>query len=200
MIGLLIKDIYNLRKQLIWYLCMTILFFALSLALKNLAFCAALSALIAVSVPVSAIAYEEKENWQKFIAASGTDIKIIVLEKYLLGMIFALGCATVYLVAFLIGSGAGLKWSEYAIPVAMSAVVLSVVLPLVFKYGVEKGKVTVIVIVAALMVVWVGILTLLDRFAVNSDALVIGLSVAMAIISLIVSFAVSIKIYKRKEF
>ena len=93
-----------------------------------------------------------------------------------------------------------MKWSEYAIPVAISAVVLSVVLPLVFKYGVEKGKVAVIVIVAALMVVWVGILTVLDRYEVNSDALVIGLSVAMAIISLIVSFAVSIKIYKRKEF
>lgn len=38
MLGLLLKDIYNIKKQAIWYLAMIVLFCGLSIALKNVAF------------------------------------------------------------------------------------------------------------------------------------------------------------------
>lgn len=38
MLGLLLKDIYNIKKQAIWYLAMIVLFCGLSIALKKCCF------------------------------------------------------------------------------------------------------------------------------------------------------------------
>ena len=38
MSGLILKDLYNIRKQAIWYVVMIILFSVLSIVLKNAAF------------------------------------------------------------------------------------------------------------------------------------------------------------------
>lgn len=73
--GLLRKDLYNIRKQLLWYLSMLVVFFILAVALDNLSFSVSISILISTSVPVTAIAYEEKENWQKFAVAGGLSAK-----------------------------------------------------------------------------------------------------------------------------
>ena len=90
MLGLLLKDIYNIKKQAIWYLAMIVLFCGLSIALKNVAFSSTIGILITVSMPLTAIAYEEKDGWQKFVIASGTKTSAIIGEKYLLGIVFAL--------------------------------------------------------------------------------------------------------------
>ena len=69
MLGLLLKDIYNIKKQAIWYLAMIVLFCGLSIALKNVAFSSTIGILITVSMPLTAIAYEEKDVWPKFVNA-----------------------------------------------------------------------------------------------------------------------------------
>lgn len=82
MSGLILKDLYNIRKQAIWYVVMIILFSVLSIVLKNAAFAYAIGILVTISIPLAAIAYEEKDGWQKFAIASGMDIKTIVGEKF----------------------------------------------------------------------------------------------------------------------
>lgn len=74
MLGLLLKDIYNVRKQAIWYLAMIALFCGLSIILKNVAFSSTIGILVTISMPLTAIAYEEKDGWQKFVVASGSQI------------------------------------------------------------------------------------------------------------------------------
>lgn len=82
MSGLILKDLYNIRKQAIWYVVMIILFSVLSIVLKNAAFAYAIGILVTISIPLAAIAYEEKDGWQKFAIACGMDIKTIVGEKF----------------------------------------------------------------------------------------------------------------------
>lgn len=100
MLGLLIKDLFNTRKQAVWYVAMIILFSVLSVVMQNVAFCATLGILVTVSMPLTAVAYEEKDGWQKFIVASGMNMKVIVAEKYLLGLSFALLSSVAYSVVF----------------------------------------------------------------------------------------------------
>ena len=69
---------------------MIVLFCGLSIALKNVAFSSTIGILITVSMPLTAIAYEEKDGWQKFVIASGTKTSAIIGEKYLLGIVFCL--------------------------------------------------------------------------------------------------------------
>lgn len=200
MTGILLKDIYNIRKQILWYLAITAVFFVLSVALKNLAFVSSMILFVTLSVPMTAVAYEERENWQKFLVASGTDVRIIVLEKYLLGAIFYAFGAIIYLMAVLLSGDGAFSWNEYVIPIAMSVVAMSGMLPLIFKFGVEKGRVMIVVIVVVTVLIWVGLLTLIDKMTAVSVPIVVTLSVAIAIAALLVSYFVSVHIYKRKEF
>ncbi len=200
MTGILIKDLYNTRKQLIWYIAMIAVFFVLSLILKNIAFISTISLLATVSVPMTAIAYEEKESWQKFIAASGTDIKAIIFEKYLLGIVFAIIGNVLYAIAFFVGRENGLAWIEFVLPVSMSFIVLAAVLPLIFKFGVEKGRAFIIAIVVVMMLIWIGVLFAVDKITGVSEVALIAVCVSFAAIALVASIAISVRIYRRKEF
>lgn len=88
--GLLIKDFYNIWKQGLWYAAMIAMFCGISVIAENPAFSATIGILASASVPLTAIAYEEKDGWQKFAAAGGLSAGTVVAEKYLLGILFAL--------------------------------------------------------------------------------------------------------------
>lgn len=119
MLGLLLKDIYNVRKQAIWYLAMIALFCGLSIILKNVAFSSTIGILVTISMPLTAIAYEEKDGWQKFVVASGTKIRTIVGEKYLLGIVFALVSIIVYAVTFMLVGETENRAVEITAPICM---------------------------------------------------------------------------------
>lgn len=199
MLGLLLKDIYNIRKQAIWYIAMIVLFCGISVVLKNVAFASTIGILVTISMPLTAIAYEEKDGWQKFVIASGTNVKTIVVEKYLLGVIFALISIIGYSVAFMVVGAEEDRLVEFTAPVCMQFLVLAVVLPLVFKFGVEKGRVYMIIAVVLLMAVLIAVLPVLGNMQEGANVF-IGCMAAITVIALCVSFLVSFKIYSKKEF
>lgn len=203
MIGLLIKDIYNIRKQALWYLATIIIFAFLSIVLKNGGFIASIGMVTAVNVPLTAIAYEEREGWQKFIVASGTKISHIVIEKYIMGLVFSFISTIALLIFFLMTEVAINSWLEFTISVCMQLLTLSIAMPITFKFGVEKSRSYLMVAVFAIMVIFVALMTLfgkgLNTIVINV-ALISSLLIIMALIILGVSYYISIKIYKKKEF
>lgn len=203
MIGLLIKDIYNIRKQALWYLATIIIFAFLSIVLKNGGFIAGIGMVTAVNVPLTAIAYEEREGWQKFIVASGTKISHIVIEKYIMGLVFSFISTIALLIYFLMTEVAINSWLEFTISVCMQLLALSIAMPITFKFGVEKSRSYLMVAVFAIMVIFVALMTLFGKVLntiVINVALISSLLIIMALIILGVSYYISIKIYKKKEF
>lgn len=203
MIGLLIKDIYNIRKQELWYLATIIIFAFLSIVLKNGGFIASIGMVTAVNVPLTAIAYEEREGWQKFIVASGTKISHIVIEKYIMGLVFSFISTIALLIFFLMTEVAINSWLEFTISVCMQLLTLSIAMPITFKFGVEKSRSYLMVAVFAIMVIFVALMTLFGKVLntiVINVALISSLLIIMALIILGVSYYISIKIYKKKEF
>lgn len=203
MIGLLIKDIYNIRKQALWYLATIIIFAFLSIVLKNGGFIASIGMVTAVNVPLTAIAYEEREGWQKFIVASGTKISHIVIEKYIMGLVFSFISTIALLIFFLMTEVAINSWLEFTISVCMQLLALSIAMPITFKFGVEKSRSYLMVAVFAIMVIFVALMTLFGKVLntiVINVALISSLLIIMALIILGVSYYISIKIYKKKEF
>lgn len=203
MIGLLIKDIYNIRKQVLWYLATIIIFAFLSIVLKNGGFIASIGMVTAVNVPLTAIAYEEREGWQKFIVASGTKISHIVIEKYIMGLVFSFISTIALLIFFLMTEVAINSWLEFTISVCMQLLTLSIAMPITFKFGVEKSRSYLMVAVFAIMVIFVALMTLFGKVLntiVINVALISSLLIIMALIILGVSYYISIKIYKKKEF
>lgn len=203
MIGLLIKDFYNIRKQALWYLATIIIFAFLSIVLKNGGFIASIGMVTAVNVPLTSIAYEEREGWQKFIVASGTKISHIVIEKYIMGLVFSFISTIALLIFFLMTEVAINSWLEFTISVCMQLLTLSIAMPITFKFGVEKSRSYLMVAVFAIMVIFVALMTLFGKVLntiVINVALISSLLIIMALIILGVSYYISIKIYKKKEF
>lgn len=203
MLGLLIKDIYNIRKQALWYLATIIIFAFLSIVLKNGGFIASIGMVTAVNVPLTAIAYEEREGWQKFIVASGTKISHIVIEKYIMGLVFSFISTIALLIFFLMTDVAINSWLEFTISVCMQLLTLSIAMPITFKFGVEKSRSYLMVAVFAIMVIFVALMTLFGKVLntiVINVALISSLLIIMALIILGVSYYISIKLYKKKEF
>lgn len=200
MFGLLIKDFFNIRKQIAWYIGMIVMFFVVSLSVRNLTFSASIGLLVTISVPLTALAYEERENWQRFAAASGLDAKTMVAEKYLLGILFALFSSLAYLAVFLFCFENGTTWVEFAVPICLQFVILSLILPLVFKYGTERGRTMSVVIVAVIVVVFVTVMGIWGKGFRPAPLVVCLLSAAIALVLLVGSFFLSLKIYEKKEF
>lgn len=196
--GLLLKDLYNIRKQAWWYLSMILLFCLLSVTVQNIAFAGTIGVLVTVSVPLIAIGYEEKDSWQKFVVASGRDIKTIVAEKYLLGIICAVTGFVAYAVVYLLSERTSL--TDLFVPLFMQITVLSVMLPTVFKFGVDKGRVYMIAVILIFMLAFIGLLSAADKF-VGTDLIIFNLTTAVLIAGvLVISYFISLKIYTAKEF
>lgn len=196
--GLLLKDLYNIRKQAWWYLSMILLFCLLSVTVQNIAFAGTIGVLVTVSVPLIAIGYEEKDSWQKFVVASGRDIKTIVAEKYLLGIICAVTGFVAYAVVYLLSERTSL--ADLFVPLFMQITALSVMLPTVFKFGVDKGRVYMIAVILIFMLAFIGLLSAADKF-VGTDLIVFNLTTAVLIAGvLVISYFISLKIYTAKEF
>lgn len=196
--GLLLKDLYNIRKQAWWYLSMILLFCLLSVTVQNIAFAGTIGVLVTVSVPLIAIGYEEKDSWQKFVVVSGRDIKTIVAEKYLLGIICAVTGFVAYAVVYLLSERTSL--TDLFVPLFMQITVLSVMLPTVFKFGVDKGRVYMIAVILIFMLAFIGLLSAAGKF-VGTDLIVFNLTTAVLIAGvLVISYFISLKIYTAKEF
>ena len=198
--GILIKDFYNIKKQIVWYIGMMCVFFAVSVIVKNIAFIASIGLLVTISVPLTAIAYEEKESWQKFIVASGISKKIIVFEKYLLGFVFfALSSAGYVAVYFLLGEKSK-SIIDAILPVCMQLLILAAVLPAVFKLGVEKARAFTIIIIAAVMLALVGILSFSASIGKDAEIIVAVMISVVSAVLVVSSYLISLKIYNNKEF
>ena len=63
-----------------------------------------------------------------------------------------------------------------------------------------EGRPVIILVVLATLGIWIALLLILEKELGVSEALVIALPLTFAVISLVVSYFVSVRIYGRKEF
>lgn len=97
MFGVMLKDIKNVRGQLLYYAAVVAVFFAIGIILKNVYFYMGAIIFVAAVLPISALAYDEKDNWDKFALASGVTRGQLVIARYVLGIVafvpfFGVGC------------------------------------------------------------------------------------------------------------
>lgn len=145
--GLFLKDFYNLRQLLLWYGVMMALFIAAAVISKNLSFMMGFGVFITISTASSSMAYDEKDNWYKFARACGLSPLAIAAEKYLLTL--ALGALSFALLAVCQAVIGEIDWMLNAGFFAINLMIGAVVFPVLFKFGVEKGRLALIVALVA---------------------------------------------------
>jgi ABC-2 type transport system permease protein len=204
-IGLLIKDLYALKKQWRVVFLITIIYLVFSISSENMSMFSTISIVYAIILPMSAMAYDEHCKWDKYALSLPLSRTTIVLSKYVLGIMLNLA-------AGILVSGVNVAFSYYwgqdigeAIATALGIsgaglIMLAVMLPVLFKFGVEKARLIMIVIflVPTLLVLLVPGVEF-DLSPQLLSALPYLLPVAIVAVVLL-SMLISVKIYTRKEF
>lgn len=147
--GLLYKDVFSMVKQYRFLLALVVIFGLIPGS--SLSFLAVVYAAI---LPVSALATDEQAGWNRLAAALPLPRRQIVFSKYLLGLICTLAAALLGLVgesaiALARGGGPSLDGLANAWGMAgMGLLLQGLSLPMMFKFGVEKGRLCMMLVLA----------------------------------------------------
>lgn len=146
--ALLMKDLHIFWRRMKIILLMLVVFAAVPSAFQS-AFAITYSAMI----PYSLFSVDEASKWDKLAAMMPYSTFDLVVSKYLVGFLFMAGSLVMVLVfqpltAFLTGG----QVPERGLALAalwVAVVVMDLTLPMVFRYGVEKARMTMLFLIAA---------------------------------------------------
>ena len=200
--GLLLKDWYTLIKQM-----KIMLVLMLAFACVPGYSMAAFAVVYAAMLPVTALAYDERSKWDELAAMLPYAIKEIVGGKYVLGVTAVAAAGAVAAVAQLILSRFG--WTQFDAEAAfallftacLALIMLAINLPVMFRLGVEKGRVLFTILICASAAAGV---ILSDKLSALIDGIGSPVTAALALLAIaaasqVVSFEASVRFYEMKR-
>ena len=197
--GLLYKDLSVLWKQGKMYL-LIILIFSLVPQMSRMGFAMAYAAIL----PYSVIAYDEQSKWHRLAIMMPYTDGQLVLSKYILswiGILLVMVLSAISRTADYFLNGQTVLINEYQeiiIFTAASSLFSTIVLPLVFRFGVERGRLMFIpVIVGGVIAVVVGGEHIAPYLRTITLWMAAAIAIAIAIAANIASVALSRKLFRR---
>ena len=142
MTGILIKDFYNLKGQLRIAGVILLVYGIITLQSDNYSMLSVMTGVFGMMLPVTACAYDEKAKWDRMALSMPLSRRDLALGKYLLGTGLATaGLLINLIVLFIIGvdqvpGGMGVPLGVFA----ANLIFLALLLPIIFHFGVEKGR------------------------------------------------------------
>ena len=220
MTGLILKDFLVMKKILLYYLFLMMVYSLLAFTgTFTYSIISGFAIIMGVMAPMSVFAFDEQARWDKFAASTPVGRQGIVKARYLFSLLLLVGggvlsiLASMGVVAF--GKAEVDVWWE---PIVVVLVILllgvalnAVILPVLFKFGAEKSRVISIII---FVVGFGGTFFLLSRLSRKGDlnldtlgntlaslppALLIALPVAVVFVLFWLSSRLSVGIYQKKE-
>ena len=206
--SLILKDLLAFQSYVKTLVLFVLFFTIITFSMDDASFLSGMIILWMAMLPISSFSYDQHAKWDLFAQTLPVTRKQIVQAKYVLGLLFV-GFATVLAIILnmIVSSVKSLpiEWNvlvESNLMIGIVALVfLSILFPLIYKFGVEKSRMLIIVVVAIPSIVFISFsnntLQLLNN--VTSQTLLVG-GVVVAIIAMIISYIISLKIYTAKDF
>ena len=207
MIGLIIKDFLNLKKQAQIISIIVVIYMMISFLGENVSMLVGMIMLLSAMLPLTALAYDERSGWDKFALTMPVSRREVVASKYTFAII-VIGVA--YVISFI--SMMAFDSLDISTELIVSAFILSfcilyisLLLPVAFKLGAEKARYAMF-IVAFTPVIVVSAYAKINPEGLGTNltelnfAMIALISLTVAVVCFVISYMVSIKIYKAKEF
>lgn len=205
--GLILNQIYTMRKVSVLYAAILAAYYLLGVFGKGLFGIQIFAVFFSAMLIINSFSYEEKCGWSMYVNVLPVSRKQIVLSKYLLAFIFigAVTAGGAFLQALVniknhAGIGNGL-WVSAAAFLGASFF-LSILVPLLFKLGTEKSRAAMVIIFlipfcAVMFIEKAGL-----KFHLTSEVIKTTLPfLAVGIILMLAaSVFMAIHIYEGKEF
>ena len=200
--ALLLKDFLTLSR----YLRMALLFVVIFACIPGGSM-AAYALVFAAMIPITALAYDEQSKWPRLAAMMPYTTRQLVASKYVLGYIMLGGAILLSVVSTVVTT---LVRGDVLDPASLSmlfilacaaSLILAVIMPLILRFGVEKGRLVMLVGVAVIVgITFVlgeddGLMTAMDASLVTVTAVFLAVCVAVNALSI----PLSVRIYRRKN-
>jgi len=209
--GLILKDLLlikgNLRTLLI------IFFGFMIMALNDITTVSFIIPFFAVMMCISTFSYDEYNKWNTYAITLPGGRKSIVKSKYIATILLVVLSSIVsILVSIIIGNINGNINYEETFSTLFGglfgiSLVMSIMYPLIYKYGNEKGRLFLFIGIFLIMAVGGLIFNTIDISGINKPAIIdffdkfgLYLLPIVTLVILYISYSVSVRIYKNKEF
>ncbi|MCI9406352.1 MAG: ABC-2 transporter permease [Oscillospiraceae bacterium] len=209
--GLLYKDFCVLKKQ-VKILAVFVVFYAVwSVAAQVPTMMGTMVILLSIMMPISSMSYDEAGQWYRYAFSLPVSRRALVLSKYMLGFLTALGGLLVSAIGNLVilsltnWENALESWVTIGACLEVGVIFLSVLIPLLFKFGVEKGRfliVAIAVVPSMLIAMLAGPLKSAGLSLPSEEVLqaVLYASPFFTLAIFLISFRISVGICKKKEY
>ena len=210
--GLLLKEYHTLKRYIMSYGFAFLLFLVLSIYMRSAVYLQSMLTMSLGMLAFTGMTYDKMYGWEKLVLTMPVKRSSVVASKYIASVIMAV-------VALVISTGIGMLMTQIFSTVeesveemavvgivlfGMILFVYAIVLPLIYKLGVERARIYMIAVVMIPFFLFLSLaeyvpMTLLQF--VEEHIVVTGvLLVGVACVFYIASYCVSVKIYKGKEF
>lgn len=215
--GLLIKDFLLLKNQLRIFLLYIFLSVGMLVADFNPVFVINYTTLIFCMFTLSSISYDEFDNGYAFLFTLPVTREQYTAEKYVFGILT--GClawlvVTIIAVIMNVLRGRGDTWGIAVLALLflfLAFLFLSVVIPVQLKFGQEKGRTALSLIIGLIFasafltvrtvkIFKVDLSAAAERLTALHQGPVIAVLLPGSLIVMIVSYLVSVRIMKKKQF
>ena len=210
MTGLVKKDLYLSLSMLKSYVLVAAVFAALTLTgIYDISFFVTYLSVMCIMIPVNLFAYDEQARWDKYAAALPSGRAGVVGARYLftvlvclVSLVFAL---LLQLIVAIFTGARGQARTDLLLsgllPTAYGCFMNAVLLPLLFKFGSQKGRIYLLLALGVGVGVIFGGLTGLKEMGISLSELTLPLFVlpVVGLLTLIPSYFLSRRIFFHKD-
>ncbi len=211
MIGLLLKDFYNLKGLAKQMLLMLAVMAAWCVFMKNASFFSMITAMYGALMLLNSMSYDETAHFDKYVLTLPVTKRDVVREKYLLlfcllGAGLVVGLAGNFGIRFFIKSEESVM--EDLIPIAAITcfflLAFSIMLPIMIKIGVEKARMLLVAVYVALFGMVAGVVCITRELGIElTEELAIrslAVCAVIMVLGVIGSYLVSMGVIQKKEW
>lgn len=213
--GLLIKEFYSMKSILKQFGFIILAMGVWCCVVKNPTFFPMITTMYGAMMILTSMSYDETVHFDKYMITLPLRRNQIVFSKYLLMVILilvgaALGIAGDAVIRMVVPGMGGSILEDVISMAAVSAVftvAFSILLPITFKLGVEKGRLILVVVYFVMFGAVYGMISLLGGtqfevlvFMEGNPAVLVAAGLAAVALALCVSCLVSVKIVQKKEW
>lgn len=220
MTGLLKKDYFLLKSNLKTYIIVVLFYIILGFVSDNASMIASMLIMLFAMQAITTLSWDDNAKWEPYALTMPVSRHLLVLAKYIFSFLLVITGVILSTISSLVScllSHTAYSLSDFILPLVFAciySVFMAILLPIIFKLGVEKARTVMYIIFIVPFLLIVGGAALFERFFSDNSAITdmllrCGKQLApfmpviipvVLLAAIIISYRAAINIIDKKDF
>lgn len=208
MLGLIIKDLYSLKKTLITMLLLFVFYVVFGITADMGSSMLNIMTMLAPLIAISSFYYDDMNKWDNYAMAMPLTRRQIVTSKYALSLLLmavSAALSSIFNVVFYVfglDEQMGMSFTIMGVFALIGVLFVSIVMPLIYKFGLEKGRLLMMgcgILIGAAAALFAS--SFEDRtiqVLMDYSGWILAGAVVLILVSAALSLQISVKLYEKK--